>query len=98
MKAIVINGDKSLSYANVQDPILKQGEVLIEVYAAALNRADLLQREGSYPPPPGCPDWPGLEVAGIVKEVATFEGDISKFVPDHVSEQIMRKMDKKRRV
>ena len=71
MKAIVINGDKSLSYANVQDPILKQGEVLIEVYAAALNRADLLQREGSYPPPPGCPDWPGLEVAGIVKEVAT---------------------------
>ena len=71
MKAIVINNDKSLSYTNVPDPILKQGEVLIEVYASALNRADLLQREGNYPPPPGCPDWPGLEVAGIVKDVAT---------------------------
>ncbi len=71
MKAIVINNDKSLSYTDVPDPILKQGEVLIEVYASALNRADLLQREGNYPPPPGCPDWPGLEVAGIVKDVAT---------------------------
>jgi len=44
--------------------------VLIEVHAAALNRADLLQREGNYPPPPGCPEWPGLEVAGVIKEVA----------------------------
>jgi NADPH2:quinone reductase len=50
--------------------VLKAGEVLIEVYASALNRADLLQREGSYPPPPGCPEWPGLEVAGVIKEVA----------------------------
>ena len=71
MKAIVINKeDQSLSYTDVPDPILKEGEVLIEVHAAALNRADLLQREGNYPPPPGCPEWPGLEVAGIVKEVA----------------------------
>ena len=71
MKAIVINkDDQSLSYTDVANPILKDGEVLIEVYAAALNRADLLQREGSYPPPPGCPEWPGLEVAGVIKEVA----------------------------
>ena len=49
---------------------MKNGEVLIEVHAAALNRADLLQREGNYPPPPGCPEWPGLEVAGVIKEVA----------------------------
>ena len=70
MKAIVINKDKTLSYTDVPDPILKSGEVIIETYAAALNRADLLQREGSYPPPPGCPEWPGLEVAGIIKEVA----------------------------
>ena len=70
MKAIVINKkDKSLSYTNVPNPLLKDGEVLIEVYAAALNRADLLQREGSYPPPAGCPEWPGLEVSGIVKEI-----------------------------
>ena len=71
MKAIVINKDQSLSYTDVPNPVLKAGEVLIETYAAALNRADLLQREGTYPPPPGCPEWPGLEVAGIIKEVAS---------------------------
>ncbi|MBO5215121.1 MAG: NAD(P)H-quinone oxidoreductase [Clostridia bacterium] len=70
MKAIVINKqDKSLSLAEVPYPVLNKGEVIIEVYAAAINRADLLQREGNYPPPPGCPEWPGLEVAGKVKEV-----------------------------
>ena len=37
-----------------------------EVEAAALNRADLMQREGDYPPPPGCPDWMGLEIAGEI--------------------------------
>ena len=70
MKAIVINDDHTLSYTDVENPVLKAGEVLIETHAAALNRADLLQREGSYPPPVGCPEWPGLEVAGIIKEVA----------------------------
>lgn len=77
MKAIVINkADQSLSYTDVPNPVLKDGEVIIEVYAAALNRADLLQREGNYPPPPGCPEWPGLEVAGVIKEVAL---DVSKW-------------------
>ncbi len=71
MKAIVIEKkDQSLHYADVPDPITKAGEVKIEVHAAALNRADLLQREGSYPPPPGCPEWPGLEVSGVITEVA----------------------------
>ena len=71
MKAIVINKeDQTLSYTDVPNPVLKTGEVLIQTHAAALNRADLLQREGNYPPPPGCPEWPGLEVAGIIKEVA----------------------------
>ena len=42
------------------------GEVLIEVAAAGVNRPDVLQRQGSYPPPPGAPDTPGLEVAGRV--------------------------------
>ena len=77
MKAIVINKqDQSLSYTDVPNPVLKDGEVLIEVYASALNRADLLQREGNYPPPAGCPEWPGLEVAGIIKEVAK---DVTKW-------------------
>ena len=72
MKAIVINkNDQSLSYKEVPNPVLKNGEVLIEVYASSINRADLLQREGNYPPPAGCPDWPGLEVAGIIKEVSS---------------------------
>ena len=44
MKAIVINKDQTLSYKDVENPVLKDGEVLIEVYASALNRADLLQR------------------------------------------------------
>ena len=70
MKAIVIDKQThELSYKEVADPVLKAGEVLIETHAAAINRADLLQREGSYPPPPGCPEWPGLEVSGVVKAV-----------------------------
>ena len=70
MKAIVIDKQThELSYEEVADPVLKAGEVLIETHAAAINRADLLQREGSYPPPPGCPEWPGLEVSGVVKAV-----------------------------
>lgn len=70
MKAIVIDKQThELSYEEVADPVLKAGEVLIETHAAAINRADLLQREGSYPPPPGCPEWPGLEGSGVVKAV-----------------------------
>ncbi len=70
MKAVVINKQThELSYEEVADPVPKAGEVLIETHAAAINRADLLQREGSYPPPPGCPEWPGLEVSGVVKAV-----------------------------
>lgn len=42
---------------------------MITVAAAGVNRADLLQRAGYYPPPPGAPDWPGLEISGIVKRV-----------------------------
>ncbi len=47
-------------------PELGAGEVLIEVAAAGVNRPDVLQRKGGYPPPPGAPDIPGLEVAGTV--------------------------------
>lgn len=68
MRAIVINKDQSLSYSEVPNPVIKDKEVLIEVYASTINRADLLQREGKYPPPKGCPNYPGLEIAGkIVK-------------------------------
>lgn len=69
MKAIVIEPNKDLVWKEVETPVLKDGEVLVEVYAAAVNRADLMQRAGQYPPPPGCPDWPGLEISGVIKEL-----------------------------
>lgn len=47
-------------------PELKSGEVLVKVAAAGVNRPDVMQREGKYPPPPGAPDIPGLELAGEV--------------------------------
>jgi putative PIG3 family NAD(P)H quinone oxidoreductase len=53
------------------------GEVLIEVHAAGVNRPDILQRRGLYPPPPGAPTIPGLEVAGVV--VALGEGVVDLF-------------------
>ena len=76
MKAILINDDKSLRYDNVPDPIIKSDEVLVKIEAAGINRADLLQREGGYPPPPGCPEWMGLEVSGEI--VAMTEGAKAK--------------------
>lgn len=72
MKAVVITspgGPEVLQVADVPDPVVGAGQVLLEVTAAGANRADLLQREGRYPPPPGVVDWPGLEVSGRVAEV-----------------------------
>ncbi|MBR2860231.1 MAG: NAD(P)H-quinone oxidoreductase [Clostridia bacterium] len=69
MKAMLVNDNKDLVWSDVADPILKDDEVLVKVKAAALNRADLLQRQGKYPSPPGCPEWMGLEIAGIITEV-----------------------------
>lgn len=67
MKAVLIDkNDKSLHLCEVPDPTVNSDEVLIKIAAAALNRADLLQREGNYPPPPECPEWMGLEVAGEI--------------------------------
>ncbi|GLY19147.1 NAD(P)H quinone oxidoreductase [Kineosporia sp. NBRC 101677] len=54
---------------DVPDPTVRAGEVLIDVAAAGVNRADLLQRAGHYPPPPGAPEWPGMEVSGTVSAV-----------------------------
>ena len=49
------------------DPVAGAGEVLIRVRASGINRPDVLQRSGAYPPPPGAPEWPGLEVAGTIE-------------------------------
>ena len=69
MKAILVNNDKSLSWTDVEDPKIKPEEVLVEIHYAALNRADLMQREGDYPPPAGCPEWMGLEISGVIVEI-----------------------------
>jgi NADPH2:quinone reductase len=69
MKAILVNEDKSLRWDNVPDPVCGPEDCLVKIEAAALNRADLMQREGDYPPPPGCPEWMGLEIAGTIAEV-----------------------------
>ena len=71
MKAILIQKDekRSLVWADVPDPVVGPEDCLVRIEAAALNRADLMQREGDYPPPPGCPEWMGLEIAGTIVEV-----------------------------
>lgn len=79
MKAILINDDRSLRWDNVPDPILGNDDCLVKIEAAALNRADLMQREGDYPPPEGCPEWMGLEIAGTIVEVAEGAKEKSKW-------------------
>jgi putative PIG3 family NAD(P)H quinone oxidoreductase len=73
MKAVVFGGKggpEVIQWTDVADPAPQRGEVLVRVRAAALNRADLLQRRGLYPPPPGTrEDLPGLELAGEVARV-----------------------------
>ena len=66
MKAILIDAEKNLVWSDVPDPVLKPGYVVIKVRVAGVNRADLLQVAGTYPPPPGWPEWPGLECSGVI--------------------------------
>lgn len=79
MKAILVNDDRSLRWDDVENPVIKPDEVLVEIHAAALNRADLMQREGDYPPPPGCPEWMGLEIAGVIVEMGDEAKEKSKW-------------------
>jgi len=69
MKAVLIQKDKSLFWADVPNPVMGVADALVKIEYAALNRADLLQREGNYPPPPGCPDWMGLEISGTIVDL-----------------------------
>ena len=80
MKAILVNdNDRALSWSDVPDPIIKSDEVLVKIQCAALNRADLMQRAGDYPPPPGCPDWMGLEISGEIVEMGTEASEKSEW-------------------
>ena len=69
MKAILVNDDRSLRWDDVPNPVVGVEDCLVKIEAAALNRADLMQREGDYPPPAGCPEWMGLEIAGTIIEI-----------------------------
>jgi NADPH2:quinone reductase len=75
MKAIVITNPGGPEVLKIQErsiPELKADEVLIKVFAAGINRPDVFQRKGNYPPPPGAPqDIPGLEVAGTIEKIGT---------------------------
>jgi len=66
MQAIAIGEDGSLALAALPRPVPGAGEVVIDIRAAGLNRADLLQRRGLYPVPPGAPETMGLECAGVI--------------------------------
>jgi len=63
-------GADALGWGEVPDPVLEPGGVLIEVVASAVNRADILQRQGFYPPPPGASETLGLECSGRIVDVA----------------------------
>lgn len=72
MYAITIRepGDPDvLEWTEVEDPVAGEGEVVVDVAASAVNRADLLQRRGHYPPPPGASEILGLECSGVVSEI-----------------------------
>ncbi|MFI7130109.1 NAD(P)H-quinone oxidoreductase [Nonomuraea sp. NPDC050153] len=81
MRAIEIvepGGPEVLQWREVPDPRVERGDVLIDVTASAVNRADVLQRQGFYAPPPGASPYPGLEVSGVVAEVGA---DVEQFKP-----------------
>jgi len=76
-------GPEVLTWARVPDPTPGPGEVLLDIVASAVNRADILQRQGFYPPPPGAPPYPGLECAGRI--AALGEGVTGWSVGDEVA-------------
>ncbi|MFS0885949.1 NAD(P)H-quinone oxidoreductase [Aeromicrobium sp. 179-A 4D2 NHS] len=79
MRAVIVEepgGPESLVVAEVPDPQAGPGEVVIAVASAGVNRADLLQRQGHYPPPPGTTDVIGLECAGVVEAVGEGVSDL----------------------
>ena len=74
MRAITIpesGGPEVLTWDEVPDPVPGEGEVLVEVVASAVNRADIVQRQGFYDPPPGASPYPGLECSGRIAEIGT---------------------------
>jgi putative PIG3 family NAD(P)H quinone oxidoreductase len=85
MRAVTISepgGPEVLGWGEVPDPVCGPGEVIVDVEATAVNRADLLQRQGFYPPPKGASEILGLECSGVISEVG--EGVTDWSVGDEV--------------
>ena len=68
MKACLVENGKMV-WKDVDEPVMGENDVLVEIYATALNRADLLQKQGTYPSPAGWPSWPGLELSGVIVDM-----------------------------
>jgi NADPH2:quinone reductase len=85
IKAMMVLSGGALDWTDVPHPQIKEDEVLVKVAAAAVNRADLLQRAGNYPPPPGCPEWLGLELSGTIHAVGA---QVSQDDHWHVGDQV----------
>src|SRR6478609_9678102 len=66
-----------MTWTEVADPELRADEVLIDVVAAGVNRADLMQRKGFYPPPPGASEYIGMEVSGRIAALGADVGEDS---------------------
>ncbi|MET9784071.1 NAD(P)H-quinone oxidoreductase [Nocardiopsis alba] len=66
IRIIEPGGPEVLAWSEVPDPVPGEGEVLVDVAATAVNRADVSQRQGNYPPPPGASEYPGLECSGTI--------------------------------
>ncbi len=73
MKAMLVK-DEKLLFTDVEMPSVKDDEIRIKIKAIGINRADLLQKKGTYPSPKGWPQWPGLEVSGVVDAM----GEVAK--------------------
>lgn len=72
MKAVLMEGFggvEVLKLGDVERPVAGEGQVLVKVFATTVNRPDLVQREGKYPPPPGDSEILGLEVSGVIEEL-----------------------------
>lgn len=72
MRAVTIpvfGGPEVLAVTDIPQPEANPHDVVVAVAAAGVNRADLAQREGRYPPPPSAPDWPGMELSGTILEI-----------------------------
>jgi NADPH:quinone reductase-like Zn-dependent oxidoreductase len=81
MKAITLRdfgGPEMMRYSDIDTPTPGAGQLLIRVHATSVNRPDVIQRQGNYPPPPGDSEILGLEVAGIVEAIGT---GVTRFNP-----------------